>query len=93
MNSRTSRITNRAKSGEREHSDECHRPKLQPPIIANALVCRPVPRSEILANDKAKTALQQERERLRAKGAWDEENPREWADMAHEARISGEDAH
>ena len=79
--------------GVREHSDGCHRPKLQPPIITNALVCCLVPRSEILANDKAKAAIQQEWDRLRAKGAWGDEYPREWADVAHEARISGEDAH
>jgi hypothetical protein len=63
-----------------------HREKLEPPIFPGACVCRPVDRKEVKANPAAEKAIQQEWDRLRARKAWDEENPREWDDVAKEAR-------
>jgi hypothetical protein len=63
-----------------------HREKLEPPIFPGAGVCRPVDRKEVKANPAAEKAIQQEWDRLRARRAWDEENPREWKVVAKEAR-------
>ena len=59
----------------------------------NALVCRPVARKEVCDNPKAKAAIQLEWDRLRARGAWGEDHPREWADVAQEARTFGAEVH
>ena len=63
-----------------------HRGKLEPPIVPGACVCRPVDRTEVKSNPAAEKAIQQEWDRLRARKAWDEENPREWDEVAKEAR-------
>ena len=63
-----------------------HREKLEPPIFPGACVCRPVDRKEVKANPAAEKATQQEWDRFRAGKAWDEENPREWDEVAKEAR-------
>ena len=64
-----------------------HREKHGPPIFPGACVCRPVDRKEVKAKPTADMAIQQEWDRLRARNAWDEQNPREWDDeVAREAR-------
>ena len=47
----------------------------------------------MLGNSAANKSTQQEWGRLRARRSWDEEHPREWADVAREAREAGEEAH
>jgi hypothetical protein len=66
-----------------------HREKLEPTFFPGACVCRPVDRKEVSANPAATKAIQQEWDRLRARNAWDESNPREWDDVAREARVKG----
>ena len=44
-------------------------------------------------NPKANAAIQQEWDRLRARGAWGEDHPREWSDVAYEARTTGVEVH
>ena len=41
----------------------------------------------------ARILEQQKWDRLRARNAWDESNPREWDDVAREARIKGTEVH
>ena len=45
------------------------------------------------ANQAAEKAIQQEGDRLRSRKAWDENHPREWEDVATEARLSNEEVH
>ena len=52
-----------------------HREKLERPIFPGACVCRPVDRKEVKAKPAADQAIQQEWDRLRARNAWDEQNP------------------
>ena len=56
-------------------------------------MCRSVDRKEIKANQAAEKAIQQEWGRLRSRKAWDESNPREWEDVAKEARGTKEEVH
>ena len=48
---------------------------------------------EMLESPRANKATQQEWDRLRARRSWDEDHPREWADVAREARDTGEEVH
>ena len=66
-----------------------HRDKIGFPLSPFVCACRPVDRKEIEETPKAKMAMQQEWDRLRSRNAWDETNPREWSDVAREARQSG----
>ena len=52
-----------------------------------------MPKGEVTRSEKANDAFQQERSRLRSRGSWDESNPREWADVANEAREQGKEVH
>jgi hypothetical protein len=70
-----------------------HREKLESTFFPGACVCRPVDRKEVSANPAATKAIQQVWDRLRARNAWDESNPREWDDVAREARIKGTEVH
>jgi len=70
-----------------------HREKLEPTFFPGACVCRPVDRKEVSANPAATKATQQEWDRLRARHAWGENNPREWDDVAREARIKNAEVH
>ena len=46
-----------------------------------------------MRSEKAHAAIQQKWSRLRSRGSWDESNPREWADIAKEAREQGREVH
>ena len=67
-----------------EHREHC------PPLIPPAMVCRPVYNKEMLESQAANRAIQQEWDRIRARRPWDEDHPRERADVA---RDSGEEVH
>ncbi len=60
-------------------------PQARCPISDLAMVARLVPRKEMFSNPKARERLDFEWARLRSNPTWDEENPREWADVAAEA--------
>jgi hypothetical protein len=62
-------------------------------FFPSAAVCRPVTKKEMMECPAAHKAIQQEWDRLRARKSWDEEHPREWSDVAREARESGEEVH
>jgi hypothetical protein len=66
-----------------------HRDKVGSPLIPYVCTCRPVDRKEIEEKPKATQAMQSEWDRLRSRKAWDESNPREWSDVAREARQGG----
>ena len=70
-----------------------HRPKLDLPLILGACACRPVDRKEVKANQAAERATQQGWDRLRSRKAWSESQPREWEDVAREARLANEEVH
>ena len=70
-----------------------HRPKLETSIVPGACACRLVDRKQVKANQVAEKAMQQEWGRLRSRKAWGESNPREWEDVAKEARETKEEAH
>ena len=57
------------------------------------MLARPVSRSEVRSNPKARAALQKEWDRLREIPAWDESKVREWADVSAEARRTGKTVH
>ena len=46
-----------------------------------------------MGNPKAHEAIQLEWDRLRSRKAWDESNPREWDNLAPEAKAMGEEVH
>eukprot|EP00969_Alexandrium_andersonii_P161992 7160097-Alexandrium_andersonii.AAC.1 len=59
-----------------------HRQKLGPKSLPfNACVARHVGKAEIARTPAAQEAEAKERRRLRDKYVWDEDNPREWADV------------
>ena len=62
-------------------------------FFPSAAVCRPVTKKEMMECPAAHKAIQQEWDRLRARKSWDEEHPREWSDVAREARESGQEVH
>ena len=66
-----------------------HRERVQLHMFPLAFVRRPVSRREMLENAAAHTSTQQDWGRLCARRSWDEERPREWADVAREAREAG----
>ena len=70
-----------------------HRDKVGFPLIPYVCTCRLVDRKEIEENPKAKQAMQSEWDRLRSRKAWDESNPREWSDVARDARQGGNEVH
>ena len=70
-----------------------HRVKIGLPLIPYVCTCRPVDRKEMEANPKAKQTMQSEWDRLRSRKAWDESKPREWADVAREARQGRYEVH
>ena len=49
-------------------------------------VVRPSSKREVDVTPKAKAAIDDGRRRLRARKAWDDHRPREWADIAREPR-------
>ncbi len=57
------------------------------------MVARLVPRKEMYENPRARDKLDFEWNRLRSHPTWDEEAPREWADVAQEARQQKEKVH
>ena len=65
---------------------EIHRQKIAPDLGIPACVARPVPKKEMLANERAIAAMHKEWNRLRDKGAWDESVVRPWKEVAREAQ-------
>ena len=63
------------------------------PLNPSTMVCRPYTRKEMLGGQAATTAIHQEWVRLRARRSWGEDHPREWSDVAREARESGQEIH
>ena len=56
-------------------------------------VARSVGKREVAENPQALEAVLKEWDKLRKAGAWDESNPREWSEVAAEARANGATAH
>ena len=64
--------------------------------LFNACVAKPLTRKEWKAHPKAKQAVQDEWDKLRATpggGCWDEDHPMELRDVLRLAREAGEEAH
>ena len=77
-----------------EEDEQVHRDKLSRhgPLLP-ACVARPVGKAEIAREPKAEEALVKEWNKLRNAGVWDEQNVREWNDVATEARTQNTKAH
>jgi hypothetical protein len=71
-----------------------HREKLSDsPFPFNAAVARSVNKEELRSNPAATRAAQQEWDKLRKVGCWDESKMREWDSVADEARRCGKKVH
>ena len=72
-----------------------HRDKTASLGIAScpALVARPVGEAEIASTPAAAQPMDHEWNRRRNKCVWEENDPRDWADVRHEARLGGFDVH
>ncbi len=68
-------------------------PQLRDPVLELAMVARLVPWTEMYGNPRARDKLDFEWNRLRSHPTWDEEAPREWADVAQEARQQNNKIH
>ncbi len=58
-----------------------------------ALVARPVNKSEIASEPKAKKAMDSEWERLRSRGTWDESKVKEWREVSAKAKSENRKIH
>ena len=72
-----------------------HRARNRVPLqeVASAMFARPVTRKEVRSNNEATQKVQEEWDKLRVAGAWDEKRVREWADVAREARQANKTVH
>ena len=59
----------------------------------NACVARPVGKAELAKAPAAQKAMDAEWQRLRDKDVWDEDHPREWAEVRREADRKGQEVH
>ena len=66
---------------------------MEPSIAPRPCACRPAGRKETKYNQAAEKATHQEWGRLRSRKGWGEDNPREWYDVASEARATKQELH
>eukprot|EP00975_Prorocentrum_lima_P054829 11494204-Prorocentrum_lima.AAC.1 len=63
------------------------------PVQLSSAVARSCSLKEALSNPKAKAALDREWDRLRSINTWNENEVREWSEVAQKARHSSSPAH